>query len=49
MARKKVFLICSECLNRNYTSSKRTDDPNRLELNKYCPRCGKYTIHKESK
>jgi large subunit ribosomal protein L33 len=29
--------------------SKRKDDPRRLELNKYCPHCGKYTLHKESK
>ncbi|MBR1846345.1 MAG: 50S ribosomal protein L33 [Bacilli bacterium] len=49
MARKKVFLICEECLSRNYTTSKRTDDPNRRELNKFCPHCGKYTLHRESK
>ena len=49
MARKKVFLICTECLNRNYTVSKRSDDPVRLELQKFCPRCGKRTLHRESK
>ena len=49
MGREKVFLICSECLSRNYTVSKRKDDARRLELNKYCPQCGKYTLHKESK
>ena len=49
MGREKVFLICSECLSRNYTLSKRTDNPKRLELKKFCPRCGKYTLHKESK
>jgi large subunit ribosomal protein L33 len=49
MGREKVFLICSECLSRNYTVTKRKDDPTRLELNKFCPHCGKYTLHKESK
>jgi len=49
MARKKVFLVCVECLSRNYTVEKRTDDPKRMELNKFCPRCGKHTLHKESK
>jgi large subunit ribosomal protein L33 len=49
MGREKVFLICSECLSRNYTVTKRQDDPKRLELRKYCSHCGKYTLHKESK
>lgn len=48
--RKKVILICSECLSRNYTTTKRAEDKTtRLELNKYCPHCGKYTLHKESR
>jgi large subunit ribosomal protein L33 len=49
MGREKVFLICTECLSRNYTVTKRTDDPKRLELRKYCKHCGKMTLHKESK
>ncbi|MBQ9457109.1 MAG: 50S ribosomal protein L33 [Bacilli bacterium] len=49
MPRKKVFLVCEECLSRNYTFEKRTDDPVRMELKKFCPRCGKHTLHKESK
>ena len=45
--RKKVILICSECLARN---TKRVEDKTtRLELKKFCPHCGKYTIHKESR
>lgn len=48
--RKKVILICTECLARNYTTTKRVEDAStRLELRKFCPRCGKYTLHKESK
>lgn len=49
MAREKIFLICEDCLSRNYTTTKRKDDPERLEIKKYCPHCGKHTIHKESK
>ncbi|MCF0113019.1 MAG: 50S ribosomal protein L33 [Bacilli bacterium] len=49
MGREKVFLICTECLSRNYTAEKRKDDPRRLEANKYCSHCGKHTLHKESK
>ncbi len=49
MDRIKVFLICPDCLSRNYTLTRRKDDPRRLELRKYCPVCGKYTLHKQSK
>ncbi|MBQ1879812.1 MAG: 50S ribosomal protein L33 [Candidatus Enteromonas sp.] len=49
MGREKVFLICTECLNRNYSVSKRKDSAQRLELNKYCPHCNKHTLHKQGK
>ena len=48
--RKKVILICSDCLSRNYSTTRKVENSTaRLELRKYCPKCGKYTIHKESK
>ncbi len=48
--KQKVILVCSECLSRNYTTNKNSRvNPQRLELNKYCKRCGKHTIHKETK
>ncbi len=48
--RMTVTFACSVCKERNYTSQKnRRNDPNRLELNKYCPRCRKHTQHKEQK
>ncbi|MCI6788485.1 MAG: 50S ribosomal protein L33 [Mollicutes bacterium] len=48
--RKKIILICTECLSRNYTTSKKVESSTeRLELRKFCPHCNKYTIHKESK
>ncbi len=48
--RMTITFACSECKERNYTSQKnRRNDPNRLEINKYCPRCRKHTQHKEQK
>ena len=46
----KVILTCSECLSRNYTTVRnRKNATGRLELLKYCKRCGKHTLHKETK
>jgi len=48
--REKIILICAECLSRNYeTTRRRGVSETRFELNKYCPRCNKVTIHKESR
>ena len=47
--REKVILICEVCLSRNYTTYKNKDNKERLKIKKYCKRCGKHTIHKESK
>lgn len=48
--KEKIILVCSECLSRNYTMTKNKRlNVKRLELNKYCKRCGKYTLHKETK
>ncbi|MCJ7518827.1 MAG: 50S ribosomal protein L33 [Anaerolineaceae bacterium] len=45
-----ITLACSECKERNYTSEKnRRNDPNRLEMNKYCSHCKKHTLHRETK
>lgn len=48
--RDKVILVCTECLSRNYTITKnKRIHVNRLELNKFCKKCGKHTLHKETK
>jgi len=48
--RPVITLQCSECKERNYTTEKnRRNDPNRLELYKYCPRDRKHTLHRETK
>jgi large subunit ribosomal protein L33 len=55
MASKKdirpiITLQCTECKERNYTTEKnRRNDPGRLEFNKYCRRCRKHTMHRETK
>ncbi|MBS6441419.1 MAG: 50S ribosomal protein L33 [Coprobacillus sp.] len=48
--REKVILICSKCLSRNYTTTRRKGDAStRLQLMKFCPKCNAQTLHKESK
>ena len=50
MPREKVIMECSECKNRNYfTTKNRRKHPERVEYRKYCPRCDKHRVHKESK
>jgi large subunit ribosomal protein L33 len=45
-----IYLACTECKGRNYTSSKnKRNDPARLEFNKYCPRCRQHRLHRETK
>jgi len=49
-ARNIIHLACSECKERTYTTTKnRKNDPQRLELNKYCPRCRVHRLHREVK
>jgi large subunit ribosomal protein L33 len=48
--RMVVTLACTECRERNYTTEKnRRNDPNRIELEKYCRRCRTHTLHRETK
>jgi large subunit ribosomal protein L33 len=45
-----IYLACTECKDRNYTSSKnKRNDPGRLEFEKYCPRCRTHRLHRETK
>ncbi len=47
-ARIIITLACTECKERNYTTEKnKVNDPGRLELKKYCPRCHRHTLHRE--
>ena len=48
--RVKVTLACTECKQRNYnTRTNKKNNPDRMELKKYCPFCKKETVHKETK
>ncbi|MBI2304933.1 MAG: 50S ribosomal protein L33 [Chloroflexi bacterium] len=43
-----IHLACNQCKERNYTTSKnRRNDPDRLELSKYCFHCRAHTAHRE--
>jgi len=45
-----IALACQECKERTYSTSKnKKNDPDRLELRKYCPRCRRHTAHREAK
>jgi large subunit ribosomal protein L33 len=45
--RPKITLACVECKERNYITRKnRRNDPDRIELKKFCPRDGKHTVHR---
>lgn len=48
--RPKITLACVDCKERNYITKKnRRNDPDRLELKKFCPRCRKHTEHRETR
>jgi large subunit ribosomal protein L33 len=54
MAKKEVripiYMACTVCQERNYTTQKsKRNDPTRMELNKFCNRCRKHTLHRETK
>jgi large subunit ribosomal protein L33 len=48
--RPVIQLACTECKERSYTTEKnKKNDPNRIELRKYCPRDRRHTLHREAK
>jgi large subunit ribosomal protein L33 len=45
-----VILACSECKNRNYTTTKnKKTTTGKLEFKKFCKHCRAHTVHKETK
>lgn len=55
-ARNFVGLVCSECKEKRnieqinyYVSKNKVNNPEKLEQNKHCPKCGKHTMHIEKK
>ena len=50
MALKKASLACAVCGSRNYSIKiSGNPKPTRLEVNKFCKHCGKYTTHRETR
>ncbi len=48
--RPKITLACTECKDRNYITRKnRRNTPDRVELSKFCRKCGKHTPHRETR
>jgi large subunit ribosomal protein L33 len=48
--RTKITLACTECKQRNYNTTKeKKNQPDRLELKKYCRFCNKHTPHRETR
>ena len=48
--KRQIRLECNECHEINYLTKKNAKKhPDKMELNKYCSRCQKTTLHKETK
>ena len=48
--RVNITLECTECQEQTYLTNKnKRNNPDRLELKKYCPRDQKVTLHRETK
>ncbi len=45
-----ITMACSECRSRTYhTKKNKRNDPERIELRKYCPRCRQHQVHRETR
>jgi len=50
MAQEVITFECTQCKNRNYSSTKnKKKNPDKLERSKFCKVCKKHIIHKEIK
>ncbi|MCJ7796259.1 MAG: 50S ribosomal protein L33 [Thermoleophilia bacterium] len=48
--RVRVTMACQDCKRRNYSTMKnKRNDPERIELRKFCKWCDTHTLHKETK
>ncbi|WP_018131264.1 50S ribosomal protein L33 [Effusibacillus pohliae] len=48
--RVAVTLACTECKQRNYITKKnKKNNPDRIELKKYCKYCNHHTLHRETR
>ena len=51
MPRELITIACTACKSRNYVSTrnKKEQGSEKLELRKFCSKCGKHVMHKETK
>ena len=50
LMRTRITLACTECKQRNYSTTKeKKNHPDRMEMKKYCKFCKTHTLHKETK
>ncbi|MQA01130.1 MAG: 50S ribosomal protein L33 [Dehalococcoidia bacterium] len=48
--RDVITLACTECRDRTYhTEKNKRNDPDRVELRKYCPRCRCHRVYRETR
>jgi large subunit ribosomal protein L33 len=47
--RVAIALVCAECDSRNYRTTRKPDVKGQLTFKKFCPRCKRHTVHKETK
>jgi len=45
-----ITMACTDCKQRNYTTVKnKKNDPDRVELKKFCRYCNGQTVHRETR
>jgi len=48
--RTAITLACTDCKQRNYTTTKeKKNQPDRIEMKKFCKFCNAHTLHRETK
>ncbi len=48
--RDQIIFKCSACSEENYIGTRnKRKNPEKMNINKFCPRCNKKTSHKEKK
>ena len=48
--RPKITLACTQCKERNdITTKNRRNNPDRMDLKKFCPKCHVHTAHRETR
>jgi large subunit ribosomal protein L33 len=47
--RQPVSLACTECESRNYRTTRKPEHKGQISLKKFCPKCNRHTVHKETK